>query len=105
MTLYIVKAKPIRDRLTKLRKELDSGDVSKLQPFGEELHQSLLEARIESELDGSYAYWVEEDYCSPPLAMERQSVLDRYFKDISVEPVNSKEEGQSRIKGRKSLWD
>jgi hypothetical protein len=27
---------------------------------------------------------VEEDYCSPPLAMERESVLDQYFNDIEV---------------------
>ena len=31
--------------------------------------------------------WEEEDYCSPPLAQERESVLDRYFDGLSVEPV------------------
>jgi hypothetical protein len=28
--------------------------------------------------------WIEEDYCSPPLPMERESVLDQYFNDIEV---------------------
>ena len=28
--------------------------------------------------------WIEEDYCNPPLAMERESVIDRYFEDITV---------------------
>ena len=37
--------------------------------------------------------WVEEDRCSPPLAMERESVLDRYFDDVTVERVNSDEQG------------
>lgn len=31
--------------------------------------------------------WEEEDYCQPPLAEERAAVLDRYFDDLSVEPV------------------
>jgi hypothetical protein len=104
MTLYLVKAKPIRERLSNLRKELDSGDITRMEPFGEELHQSLRDARIDRSQDG-YAYWVEEDYCSPPLAMERQSVLDRYFEEITVRPVNSRQEGNDSIKARSSLWD
>jgi hypothetical protein len=104
MALYVVRAKPIRERLGNLRKELDSGDISKMEPFGEELSQSLKDARVDRERDG-YAYWVEEDYCSPPLAMERQSVLDRYFKEIKVQPVNSREEGDDLIKAQASLWD
>jgi hypothetical protein len=55
-----------------------SGKISRLKPFGDELHHGLENARI---IEG-YAYWVEEDYCSPPLAMERRSVLDRYFDVI-----------------------
>ena len=105
MALYIVRAKPIRERLSNLRKELDSGDVSRLQPFGAELRQSLEEARVDSKHGGDYAYWVEEDYCSPPLAMERKSVLDRYFEDISVERIDSREEGHNLIKARSSLWE
>jgi len=31
--------------------------------------------------------WEEEDYCRPPLAQEREAVLDRYFDQISVEAV------------------
>jgi hypothetical protein len=31
--------------------------------------------------------WEEEDYCEPPLAQERAAVLDRYFEELSVEPV------------------
>jgi hypothetical protein len=31
--------------------------------------------------------WEEEDYCRPPLAQEREAVLDRYFEDLSVERV------------------
>jgi hypothetical protein len=38
-----------------------------------------------------YALWVEEDYCSPPLAMERENVLNRYFNDIALLHVESEE--------------
>jgi hypothetical protein len=94
MALYLVSAKPKKE-LTDLRKEMDSGKISKLRPFGQALQHSLENARIDNK-DG-YALWVEEDYCSPPLAMERESVLDRYFNNITVERVESEEEGWNRI--------
>jgi hypothetical protein len=99
MALYIVRAKP-KQGLQELRKELDAGAVAKLRPFGEALHYGLDNARV----DQDHAVWVEEDYCSPPLAMERASVLDRYFDDITVESVSSEEEGWSRIEGKPRLW-
>ena len=100
MTIYVVKAKPKEDLRADLRQELSSGKISSLRPFGEELYHGLENARM---FDG-YVYWVEEDYCSPPLAMERRSVLDRYFDDITVEQVESDEEGWNRIKDRPMLW-
>jgi len=104
MALYLVRAKPKKE-LSDLRKELDSGKISKLRPFGETLQHSLENARIDKE-DG-YALWIEEDYCSPPLAMERESVLDRYFNDIIVERLEleeEEEEGWSRINDKPRLW-
>ena len=89
MTFYIVRAKPKND-FSGLRKELELGKVSKLRPFGETLHQGLQNARFDT--NNSYAMWVEEDFCSPPLAMERESVMDRYFDDITVELVKSEED-------------
>jgi hypothetical protein len=89
MALYLVRAKPKKE-LSDLRKEMDSGKILKLRPFGETLQHSLENARIDKE-DG-YALWVEEDYCLPPLAMERESVLDRYFNDIVVERIELEEE-------------
>ena len=63
MTSYIVRAKPKND-LSGLRKELESGEISKLRPFGETLHRGLQNARFDNTT--GYAMWVEEDYCSPP---------------------------------------
>ena len=48
--------------------------------------------------------WIEEDYCSPPLVMERESVLDRYFTDITLERVDSEEEGWISLDDKPSLW-
>ncbi|MDQ3968865.1 MAG: hypothetical protein M3275_10785 [Thermoproteota archaeon] len=100
MIIHVVKAKPKQELMADLSQELSSGKISRLRPFGEELHHSLENTRI---FEG-YAYWVEEDYCSPPLAMERRSVLDRYFDDITVEQVESDEEGWNRIKDRPMFW-
>lgn len=101
MTLYIVRAKPKND-LSWLRKELELGKISKLRPFGETLHYGLENSRFDSVT--GYAMWVEEDYCSQPLAMERESVLDRYFDDITVERVSSEQLGWKSIDDKASLW-
>jgi hypothetical protein len=104
MALYMVKARPRKELLENLQKDLSSGNISKIRPFGHTLQYSLENARIDNE-NPDYALWVEEDYCSPPLAMERESVLDQYFNDIAVLPVESEEECWNRIKDKPSLWD
>ena len=91
MALYMVKARPRKELLGNLQKDLSSGKISKMRPFGHALQYSLENARIDNE-DPDYTIWVEEDYCSPPLAMERESVLDQYFNDIEVVRVESEEE-------------
>jgi len=101
MALYIVKARPKND-LSGLRKELDSGKISRLRPFGKTLHYGLDNAKIDPS-DG-YALWIEEDYCNPPLAMEKESVLDKYFEDITVQLIASEKEGLDRIANNPGLW-
>ncbi|MFI5424781.1 MAG: hypothetical protein ACHQXG_08335 [Nitrososphaerales archaeon] len=49
--------------------------------------------------------WVEEDYFSPPLATERESVLDRYFDDITVERVDIEDDGWKKIEDNPLLWN
>ena len=48
--------------------------------------------------------WVEEDYCSPTLAMEKESVLDKYFDYITVDQVRSEDEGWNKIDDKPLLW-
>ena len=101
MALYIVRARPKND-LSDLRKELNSGEISRLIPLGKILQDGLDNAKIDPK-DG-YALWIEEDYCNPPLAMERESVLDTYFDDITVQLITSKKEGLDRIAKIPGLW-
>jgi hypothetical protein len=74
-----------------------------MRPFGHALQYSLENARADTQ-NHDYAIWIEEDYCSPPLAMERENILDRYFSDISVERVESEEAAWNSIKDNPQLW-
>jgi hypothetical protein len=94
MAYYLVRAKAKPERLAELEKLLSQKAFERLRPFGESLSDGLCGARIAA--DG-LAVWEEEDYCSPPLAMEREAVLDVYFDDIQVEAVKGGE-GWSRIR-------
>ena len=101
MAYYLVKAKPIEERLPELRKRLDSGEIKRMRPFGTSLQFSLEDARVES---AGWAVWEEEDYCSPPLDAERGAVLDTYFTDLSVEKV-TEGKGWRRINHLARLWE
>jgi len=103
MALYLVRAKPRKESLENLHKELRSGMISKMTPFGKAIQYSPENARIDTE-SPDYALWDEEDYCTPPLAMERKGVLDQYFSDITVESVESEEYGWNKIEDKPRLW-
>ncbi|MEX2161836.1 MAG: hypothetical protein WD751_07985 [Anaerolineales bacterium] len=85
MAHYLVTAKPDEARMAELRKRLKSGEIKKMEPFGESLHYSLEHARLQK--DG-IAIWEEEDYCRPPLAQERAAILDEYFTGLDVQRVD-----------------
>ena len=101
MTFYLVKAKP-KSNIDQLRQYMDKGMIYTLIPFGKSLQFSLENARID---ESGNALWIEEDYCSPPLAMEREAVLDQYFDDIQVQVVSSEEQEWDRIKSKQTLWN
>jgi hypothetical protein len=84
MAYYLVTATPREDLLPELAARLGRDEFLSLRPFGRALSAALRRAR---RLPNGKAMWEEEDYCQPPLAEERAAVLDRYFDQISVEPV------------------
>lgn len=100
MAYYLVRAKALGG-LDRLRARLDSGEISTLRPFGTALDYSLRNARLEA--DG-WIVWEEEDYCRPPLAMERAAILDTYFTELTVERVEE-QAGWSRIEHLPALWE
>ena len=103
MAYRFVRARPLFDQLPELRARLDEGDIAEMEPFGQAMTKSLTDARYDP--DSGEALWVEEDYCTPPLAMER-AVLDQYFTDLTVVEEDVVEaEGWERIEGYPSLWD
>lgn len=75
MAHRLVRATPNHGRLPELRARLDDGDIAGMEPFGRAVTTSLTGARFD--FAAGEAVWIEEDYCSPPLAMER-AVLETY---------------------------
>jgi hypothetical protein len=84
MAYYLVSARPLADRIADLETKLNERAFLELRPFGRALTASLEAAR---RLPDGTVTWEEEDYCRPPLAQEREAVLNHYFEEISVEPV------------------
>lgn len=84
MAFYLVTAVPKHALMEQLSKRLAGKEIVVMKPFGASLSYSLRNARLRR--DG-VAVWEEEDYCRPPLAQEREAVLDTYFHDLRVEPV------------------
>jgi hypothetical protein len=99
MAHYLVRAEPKEEKLPELRAELDRDAFIGLRPFGRALSRGLNGARV----DNATAVWEEEDYCSPPLAQEREAVLDAYFDQIEVEEVDEGQ-GWERIESLPSLF-
>jgi len=100
MAHYLVRARADDSRMQELRSRLDSGEIGKMSPFGQALHYSLANARIDPL---GWAVWEEEDYCTPPLAQERVAVLDTYFSNLRTEPV-SQGQGWGYIQKLPDFW-
>jgi hypothetical protein len=100
MAHYLVRANPKAHRIARLASQLEADAFIDLEPFGRALTRSLRDARVDQE---GGAIWEEEDYCSPPLAEERDAVLDDYFHGIEVEPV-PEGEGWRRIEALPHLF-
>jgi hypothetical protein len=100
MAYYLVRATAKKERLDELRAKLAEDAFVDLRPFGQALTKGLNGAR---RLADGRVIWEEEDYCSPPLAMERAAVLDHYFDDIEVERV-ARDEGWRQIENLPRLF-
>jgi len=102
MAFYLVRARLRPERLDELQDQLARRAFEGLRPFGRSLTEGLMGARLDPST--GEAVWEEEDYCSPPLRMEREAVLDRYCAEISVERV-SEGQGWAQIASLSPLWE
>ena len=102
MAHYLVRAIPKLGSVVELRHRLAKQEFLNMQPFGKSLTRALDGIRHDPTRDG--VLWEAKDYCSPPLAMERAAVLDKYFDAIQVE-VLPQGGGWARISKLPSLWD
>lgn len=89
--------------MSDLHERLESGAIAEYEPFGRAMTRALKRARFDR--DTGEAVWVEEDYCSPPLAMERAEVLDDYFEDLTIVAEGVDEAAQwRRLEDLPGLW-
>ncbi len=102
MAFYLVRAKPKADLIASLQARLEKGEFKVMRPFGGSLTRALQDARWDAQ--AGEAVWEEEDYCSPPLAMERAAVLDDYFDGLRVERVHEGQ-GWKRLQDLPSFWE
>ena len=100
MAFYLVCAVPKHGLMEELSARLAQDEFIAVKPFGRTLTHSLRNARMRR--DG-LAVREEEDYCSSPLAQEREAILDAYFGDLRVEAVNEGEAWE-RIEGLPRLF-
>ncbi len=101
MAYYLVRGRLKPEVAEELLARLRRDEFRPLRPFGDALTRALRNARLDPST--GEAVWEEEDYCSPPLAMERAAVLDSYFHDLRVERVREGE-GWQRVAHLPSLW-
>ncbi len=104
MANRFVRAYPNQQQLGKLRERLESDEIEEMEPFGRTMTRALEKARFDP--DTGEAVRIEEDYCSPPLSMERAEVPDDYFEEISIIEEDVEEDaGWQRINDLPGLWE
>ena len=74
-----------------LLQKLTDGTVASQRPDGPEIVASMERAVLTG--DG-HVEWSETCYCNPPLAHERETVLDHHFDDISTQQIGAYEQYQ-----------
>ena len=100
MAHYLIFAKPNMKLIDELYEKLIRNEITQIKPLGRAMNHSLRLSRI---IDENMIVWEEEDYCNPPLAQEREYVLDKYFEILKIEKVKEKE-GWNKIASKFPFW-
>jgi len=86
MAIYRVTGRFKADMAEDLRGKLDDGSIAAQQPDGQEMVDAFGRATVTESGD---VRWSETCYCPTPLAHERATVLDRFFEDLTTEPIET----------------
>jgi len=86
--IYKVRARLRPGTKAALLGRLTDGTVAAQRPDGAEIVASMERAMFTG--DG-HVQWSETCYCSPPLAHERETVLDHHFDEIETEEIGAYE--------------
>ena len=89
--IYQVRARLRPGAEAALLAKLTDGSVAGQRPDGAEIVAAMERAVLTG--DGQVE-WSETCYCSPPLAHERETVLDHHFDGISTEEIGACEQYQ-----------
>jgi hypothetical protein len=84
------------DSLAKFWRILNDGTVEHQDPDGREIVASMKRAIIK----GEQAEWSQTCFCDPPLRHERATIYDRYFTNLTVEPLSK----PVRLEGQR-FWE
>ena len=82
--IYKVRATFSYDKAREFHQKLTDGSIQKQQPDGPEMVASMNKATIDDKGDIN---WTELCYCPTPLKHERATVFDKYFTDMTTEPI------------------
>ncbi len=91
--IYKVKARFKEESAGEFHSKLLDGTIASQEPDGPEMVDSMNRAVVK---ESGEIEWSEQCYCKPPLAHERQTVLDDYFDDISTEVIEAYQEYEGR---------
>ena len=86
--IYQVRARLRPGAEAALLQKLTDGSVASQRPDGAEIVAAMARAVLTG--DGQVE-WSETCYCSPPLAHERETVLDHHFDAISTREIGAHE--------------
>lgn len=91
--IYKVTGRLKKQSAGEFRRKLLDGTIGEQKPDGREIVAAMNRAVVTATGD---IQWSETCYCDPPLAHERQTVLDHHFENISTEVIDAHEQYDGR---------
>ena len=82
---YHVKATMLEEKMGEFYQKLSDGTIMGQRPDGREIVSSIRKAKLTKPL---VVDWCETCFCETPLANERETVYDKYYKDMEEVGIN-----------------